>query len=272
MRITVRLFAMQRERLGRRVVELEVADGSSIGDAWRHLVAAHPVLAGGEDALRFARNGVYASPSDPLADADELAVIPPVAGGDGRRRIALTPDPIVEGQVPELCSAVATAADGAVVTFLGRTRETPGTAAPGQEIEAARYRGQHVVALEYEAFESMALAVLERIAAEVAQHFGVEGLAIVHRVGLVPTGEVSVAILAAAPHRDAAFGACRYAIEELKARAPIWKAERFADGSVWVGAPARHGPAGEDGDAPAGGAADDGRADRQREQGVAEGR
>jgi len=58
----------------------------------------------------------------------------------------------------------------------------------------------------------------------------------------VPLGEVSVAIAVAAPHRDEAFSACRYAIEELKARAPIWKAERFADGSVWIGVPARHGP------------------------------
>ena len=62
-------------------------------------------------------------------------------------------------------------------------------------------------------------------------------------VGDVPVGESSVVIVVASPHRTAAFDACRYAIEELKARAPIWQAERFADGSVWLGAPPRHGPA-----------------------------
>ncbi len=67
-------------------------------------------------------------------------------------------------------------------------------------------------------------------------------VAIVHRVGEVPLGEVSIAVVAVSPHRDAAFQAARYAIDETKARAPIWKAERFADGHVWIGQPARSGP------------------------------
>jgi molybdopterin synthase catalytic subunit len=128
------------------------------------------------------------------------------------------------------------------VTFVGRTRETPGTPAPGQEAEAARFAGQRVVGLEYEAFEAMAIATLEAIADEIAARFGAHRLAIVHRTGEVAVGETSVAIAVAAAHRGAAFDACRYAIEELKARAPIWKSERFADGSVWLGAPARTGP------------------------------
>ncbi len=89
----------------------------------------------------------------------------------------------------------------------------------------------------------MALTVLEAIADEIAARFGVGRMAIVHGVGTVPVGSASVVICVAAPHRGAAFDACRYAIEELKARAPIWKSERFADGRVWLGAPARHGPA-----------------------------
>jgi molybdopterin synthase catalytic subunit len=137
---------------------------------------------------------------------------------------------------------VPTDADGAVTLFVGRTRVTPGTPAPGQEEAAARHAGRSVEALEYEAFEPMALAELGRIADEIEERFGVTGLAIVHRTGEVAVGEVSVAIAAAAAHRGAAFDACRYAIEELKARAPIWKSERFADGSVWLGAPARDGP------------------------------
>jgi molybdopterin synthase catalytic subunit len=155
------------------------------------------------------------------------------------RWIALSAEPIRDADLAELRAAVATDADGAVVTFVGRTRETPGTPAPGQEAEAARFAGQRVVGLEYEAFEGMAIATLEAIADEIAARFSVHRLAIVHRIGDVAVGEASVAIAVAAAHRGAAFDACRYAIEELKARAPIWKSERFADGSVWLGAPAR---------------------------------
>ncbi len=90
----------------------------------------------------------------------------------------------------------------------------------------------------------MVLSVLGEVAAEIETRFGVTRLAIVHRVGEVGVGESSVAIVVAAAHREEAFAACRYAIEELKGRAPIWKAERFADGSVWLGQPARRGPLG----------------------------
>jgi molybdopterin synthase catalytic subunit len=91
----------------------------------------------------------------------------------------------------------------------------------------------------------MAISVLERIAIEIRERYGVEQLAIVHRTGEVPLGEVSVAVVAVSPHRDAAFQAARYAIDETKARAPIWKAERFEDGHVWVGETARTGPSSE---------------------------
>jgi molybdopterin synthase catalytic subunit len=129
-----------------------------------------------------------------------------------------------------------------VVGFLGRTRSTPGTPAPGQEIEAARHAGRSVQALEYEAHPSMALATLAAIADEIEARFGVDRVAIVHRTGDVPLGDASIAVVAVAPHRDAAFEAARYAIDETKARAPIWKAERFADGHVWIGHQARMGP------------------------------
>lgn len=125
------------------------------------------------------------------------------------------------------------------MVFVGQTRESAGTPAAGEEAEAARFAGQPVTALDYEAFDEMALAVLHDIAAEIERRYGVRRLAIVHRSGRVELGEASVVIAAAATHRAAAFDAARYAIEELKARAPIWKREQFADGSVWVGAPAR---------------------------------
>ena len=139
----------------------------------------------------------------------------------------------------ELADRLAVPEDGAVVGFLGRTRSTPGTPAPGQEAEAARHVGRAVESLEYEAHESMALAVLATIADEVVARFGVDRLAIVHRTGEVPLGEPSIVVAAAARHRDTAFAAARYAIDETKARAPIWKAERFVDGHIWIGHQAR---------------------------------
>ena len=88
----------------------------------------------------------------------------------------------------------------------------------------------------------MALATLATIADEIAARFGVERVAIVHRTGEVPLGAASIVVVAVAPHRDAAFQAARYAIDETKARAPIWKAEQFEDGHVWIGEIPRDAP------------------------------
>jgi MoaD family protein len=268
-RVRVRLFAIQRQLAGAREIALELAPGATIEAAWAALVERHPVLASGRPAVRFARNGEYADPDTTLGNGDELAIIPPVSGGDeagiepgsgvtaaagepagepgagpvgARRILELRADPFDSTILTDLGEALATDADGAVVGFIGRTRETPGTPAPGQEAEAARHAGRAVESLEYEAHEPMAIAMLDRIADEIAERFGVVRLAIVHRTGDVPLGEPSVAIVAVSPHRDTAFEAARYAIDETKARAPIWKAERFADGQVWVGEIARDGP------------------------------
>jgi len=251
-RVHVRLFAMQRELAGTRGLDLVLASGASIEDAWAALVERFPVLAPGRAAVRFARNGSYASADTSLADGDVVAMIPPVSGGaaaepapDSRLRILeIREAPFDASILTELGSRLATPEDGAVVGFLGVTRRSPGTPAPGQEAEAARHAGRVVEALTYEAHPQMALAILAEIADEIEARFGVTRLAIVHREGEVPLGEPSVAIVACAAHRDAAFEAARYAIDETKGRAPIWKAERFEDGHVWIGEPARTGPTG----------------------------
>ena len=271
-RVRVRLFALQRELARAREVSLELPDGATVETSWASIVTLHPVLAPGRPSMRFARNGEYADPSTALADGDEVAFIPPVSGGadesrggadesrgaaeslagaaddpgPSRRILELRETPFGSDILAELADRLATDEDGAVVGFLGRTRRSPGTPAPGQEAEAARHAGRSVDSLGYEAHETMALGVLGTIADEIAERFGVGGLAIVHRTGDVPLGEVSIAVVAVAPHRDAAFQAARYGIDETKARAPIWKAERFADGHVWIGEPARTGPAAEE--------------------------
>jgi MoaE-MoaD fusion protein len=248
MHVRVRLFAMQRELAGTREHPLELADDATVADAWDGLVADFPALAPGRAAVRFARNGAYADESTPLADGDEVAMIPPVSGGASDaafarvRVLELRSTPFDTTILAELTDRLATPEDGAAVGFLGRTRVTPGTPAPGQEDEAAGHAGRSVESLEYEAHESMALGVLVEIADEIASRFDVHRLAIVHRTGAVPLGEASVAVVAVSPHRDAAFDAARYAIDETKARAPIWKAEHFVDGHVWIGEAARTGP------------------------------
>ena len=119
--------------------------------------------------------------------------------------------------------AVKTDAHGAVVTFLGTTRETsPGDTRP-------------VAALGYEAYESLAVAEMETIARETRERFGPLGIAMQHRTGRVALGEPSVAVVVAAPHRGKAFDACRYAIDALKARVAVWKREVYRDGgAAWI--------------------------------------
>jgi molybdopterin synthase catalytic subunit len=119
--------------------------------------------------------------------------------------------------------AVRSDAHGAVVTFLGTTRETsPDDPRP-------------VVALEYEAYEALAVAEMEKIAGEAQARFGPLGIALVHRTGRVELGQPSVAVVVAAPHRGAAFEACRYAIDALKARVAVWKREVYRDGgTAWI--------------------------------------
>jgi molybdopterin synthase catalytic subunit len=127
-------------------------------------------------------------------------------------------DPI---DVGALENAARTDACGGVVTFLGVVRERDD-------------HGRRVVGLTYEAFEPMAVAEFEAVAREARERFGDVAVTIVHRVGDLAIGDVAVAVVAASVHRAAAFDACRYAIDEVKRRAPIWKKESYADGrGVW---------------------------------------
>lgn len=135
--------------------------------------------------------------------------------------VRLSADPL---DAEELVRAVRSDAHGGVVTFLGTTRETsPGDPRP-------------VEALDYEAYDAMALAEMRAIATEVRERFGVAlGIALVHRTGRVALGEPSVAVVVAAPHRGTAFEACRYAIDALKSRVPVWKREQYRDGgTAWI--------------------------------------
>ena len=211
MRITARTFASLRELSVDRC-ELEVGPSATVAEAWDALAALHPRLHPQRPYVRAARNGVYVQWDEPIADGDVVAFLPPVSGGSS----TLTEAPI---DVAALERAVAGPGMGAIVTFVGRARD-------------AADDGRTVIELEYEAYPEMAASVLEEVRAEAERRFGV-ACAVLHRFGVVPIGEAAVAIVTAAPHRAEAYEANRFAIEAIKERLPIWKRERFADGSEW---------------------------------------
>ena len=213
MQVAVRCFATLRELAIDRT-QLTLGAAATVADAWMTLAAAYPGLIPHRPFVRPARNGAYAAWEAPLEDGDEVAFLPPVSGGGPS---GLTDAAI---DVAALEAAVAGSGHGALVTFIGRARDRADD-------------GRVVLELEYEAYAEMAGAVLAEIVGDAEVRWRGSGVAVVHRVGLVPIGEAAVAIVTAAPHRSDAYEANRFVIEAIKERLPIWKRERFADGSEW---------------------------------------
>lgn len=209
MKIRVRLFAALRERAGAGSLELELPETATVGDVWAALD-----LGDEPPGLLFARNREYADRGAPLAAGDEVALIPPVSGGDFR----LSVEPLsLEAVVDE----VRLDAAGAVAVFVGTTR--------------ARSRGRDVLYLEYEAYEGMAEQTMAELAGRLRERHELCAVAIHHRVGRVEIGETSVVIAVSAPHRAAALAACAEAIDELKTTVPLWKKEVYVGGEEWIG-------------------------------------
>jgi len=205
----VRLFAALRERAGSARVAIELVDGATVGDVW-------PLLALGEEppGMLYAVNRAYADRAEELSEGDEVAVIPPVSGGDFR----------LSGEALSVDAAVAEVRDdgaGAIATFVGTTR--------------AHSRGRDVLHLDYEAYEGMAEQVMADLADQMTRRHALCKVAIHHRVGRVDIGEMSVVIAVSAPHRAAALAACKDAIDELKVSVPLWKKETYVGGEEWIG-------------------------------------
>jgi molybdopterin synthase catalytic subunit len=214
MKVAVRLFAGLRELAGTRALEIELPTGAVAGDVW-------PALDLGDEpaGLLVAINKGYAKRGTVLADGDEVALIPPVSGGAFR----LSEFPLsLDDAVREVASDDA----GAIATFTGTTR--------------ARSRGREVVRLEYEAYEGMAEAEMERIAADLKERYSLIDVAVHHRVGVVGIGETSVVIAVSSAHRAAALAACAEAIDTLKSSVPLWKKEIYVGGEEWVGSEAQY--------------------------------
>ncbi len=218
MNVRVRLFASAREAAGVGHLVLELPDGRAVRDAIAAITALHPPV-GGIRQMVVARNREYVSLDEPLADGDELALIPPVSGGaiSSSERILVSTAPL---SVDTAIDTVRGPDAGGIVVFLGTVRDAN--------------RGKRVRHLEYEAYPEMAESKMRDIASRLEKAGGPVRIAMHHRVGDLAVGDVAVVVVAAAPHRDAAFTAARAAIDELKQVVPIWKKEYTDDGAVWI--------------------------------------
>jgi molybdopterin synthase catalytic subunit len=218
MQIEMRYFAIIRETIGQASERRQVADGTTAGQLFNALVAEYPRLERMRPLTMMMVNRGYVKDDHPLQDGDEVALIPPVSGGETTRRFRIQSEPIDAREVEAL---VANPGAGALATFSGVVRD--------------HGRGKAVSRLEYEAYPAAAELVLAQIGDEIQERWQTGNVAIVHRIGDLPVGETSVVISVASPHRDAAFEACRYAIERIKEIVPIWKKEHYDDGAVWIG-------------------------------------
>lgn len=209
--VSLRLFAMLRERAGAGTLDLELPDGASVADA---LAAPSVTALAGDLECVLAVNREYAPPEQVLLAGDELALVPPVSGGDGGGdciHTAIRAEPL---SADALLTLVRDPRAGALVTFHGVTRA--------------------VDELHYEAYTEMALQALREIAGRAVARHGLCAAAVEHRVGVVPLSEPSVLVAVSAPHRGEAFAGAREIIDAVKAAAPIWKLEVEAGERRWV--------------------------------------
>jgi molybdopterin converting factor subunit 1 len=215
--IEVRLFAILKERAGVDRVEVDLAEPATVADAIAALAQLPGLSALAKGGARMAVNREYATDDVLLKPSDELALIPPVSGGDAGAHMvagtqgvhaAVTSMPLV---LEPLVQMVGDKHAGAVVSFQGFPRDIP--------------------VLEYEAYAEMALETILSILIETKERHGLCHVAAEHRIGPVEAFEASIAIAVSAPHRSEAFAGARDALDRIKAEAPIWKVEVEADGA-----------------------------------------
>jgi MoaE-MoaD fusion protein len=225
--VRVLFFGAARDAAGHNETELTLRGPVDSAGAFEQVLTAYPDLRRFGHSLLFAVNQEYARPDQEVRDGDELAVFPPVSGGSSPGSAGILPastdffelttDPIDVGAVAR---RVVLPECGATVTLDGYAREWT--------------RGRKTLYLIYEAYTPMAVSEMRRLGQQAHDQFDIAHIGIVHRTGRLEIGETSVVIAVSAPHRQAAFEACEWAIRELKRTVPIWKKEVFADGEIWV--------------------------------------
>lgn len=224
--ITLKLFGSLREASGESTIQVELDEGACVADLRKWLAERNSLVDKLGDRLAASVNFEIAASDHILQDGDEVAFLPPVAGGDGTRASA-------EGIVTKLCTISAEVLDeaevvsrvdgpdaGGIVSFVGNVRN--------------HARGHSIEYLEYEAYPEMAEREMTKIAQEAGERWPGTRVAIAHRVGHLEIGDAAVIVVAASAHRDEAFLACRFAIDTLKQSVPIWKREVSTDGAYWV--------------------------------------
>ena len=219
-------FGAARDAVEREEIHFTLNSPANTASARAQILSTYPGLQRFGKSLLFAVNQEYAEPEREIHEGDELALFPPVSGGQldlapaslaHQDFFELTEDPIDVGAVAR---RVVLPQCGATVTLDGYAREWT--------------KGRRTLYLVYEAYEPMALSELKGLGERAREKFDIAHIGIVHRTGRLEIGETSVVIAVGAPHRRAAFEACEWAIRELKRTVPIWKKEVFADGEVWV--------------------------------------
>ncbi len=218
MQIRVLFFGMLKDLVGKVSDSVTLPEGATVGDLLAHYETTVPRLKELWPSIALSVNQQYASADKPLTGNDEIALLPPVSGGASRtQHTAIVAEPI---DTQSVLAKLRRPEDGAEVVFEGVVRNNT--------------RGRQTLYLDYEAYEEMALKQMEELVAQALGQFEVRDVAVVHRLGRLEIGEISVLIAVASAHRGAAFDACRWLIDTLKRTVPIWKKEHFSDGAVWA--------------------------------------
>lgn len=215
MSVRVRLFGVVAERAGVDSAVVALSEQATARDVLLAVGDRYPSAAAILDRMSVAVNLDVVPQEHRLAVGDEVALLPPVAGGAPRVLTGLRDQPSVQ----EALDAVATPDAGGSVVFVGTVRDEGGA----------------VERLLYSAYEEMAERVLRDIAEEAAVKWSLAGVVILHAIGDLTVGQRTVVVACSSAHRAEAFEAGRYAIEEVKRRAPIWKKETGPGGDRWVG-------------------------------------
>jgi molybdopterin synthase catalytic subunit len=222
--VRVLFFGVLKDMMGRAEELREIPENMTLGALFDDYSRRFETLRDKRSSILLARNREFSGASAILADNDEVAFLPPVSGGSTEivhggecRWVRLTRAPI---DSQRLARELQRPEDGAVVVFEGVVRNNT--------------NGRGTKYLEYECYEEMAVAGMERIGNEIANQYAIGRIGIVHRLGRLEVGEASVSVIATAPHRRPAFEAAFEAINRLKREVPIWKKEFFLDGALWV--------------------------------------
>jgi molybdopterin synthase catalytic subunit len=217
-------FGLLKDWLGAETATIEVPEGATVAELLAQLSAGRQGMQ--LKGIAVSVNAEYAQVGHVLSAGDEVGLLPPVSGGLGETgedakaeggSVRLTRDPMDGAR---LAAHAKQGQDGAVVVFDGIVRNNT--------------RGRKTLYLDYEAYEEMALKQMGELADEARAKFAVREVKIVHRLGRLMVGETSVLIVVASAHRGQAFDACRWVIDTLKKKVPIWKKETFEDGAVWA--------------------------------------